>query len=231
MILTEDILQAYEKSTLTFSKYLSSYVTVLNKYISVLGKASTLKNERSTLIKYVKKLRFFNDCIVRFDIREESANRNIQHLITIIGSFFIKYLEIIDLLNYFFTQSLQNEILTKTLNSKLLLPPSAIKSIEDSHNHFVKFAQWIIESINFDSSLLQLEVIQFNLRIAIEDKVDLADTDNIFLQEVIAVESEDEYVKLILQWTDILGEKVSTLNAQFHGASNQWQECVEPKKK
>lgn len=222
--LTPQIIFAFENAIATLSKYLSIYVAVLNKYISVIGNLSTLKNERTMLIKHVKKLRFFNDCIVRFNVQEEAGKGNLDELVTTIGSFFIKYIEIMDLLNYYSTQTLQSEIKVKTMNPKLMISEEAINAAQDTYNHFVKFTQWMVESTGTDSTLLQMEVIQFNLKIAIEDQVDLEETENIFLQEILPVNNEHEYISYFNEWLNILQDKVAYLNQEFHFSSAQWQE-------
>ena len=52
------------------SRYLSSYIHVLNKFISHLRRVATLRFERTTLIKFVKKLRFYNDCVLSYNASE-----------------------------------------------------------------------------------------------------------------------------------------------------------------
>lgn len=56
-----DTYNAISELLLSHSVYISTYIQLLNKYINLIKRVSTLKNERNLLIKFVKKLRFFNN--------------------------------------------------------------------------------------------------------------------------------------------------------------------------
>ncbi|CCE64126.1 hypothetical protein TPHA_0G02873 [Tetrapisispora phaffii CBS 4417] len=215
-----------------FSVYISSYVHVLNKFIGILRKISTLRFERSTLIKYVKKLRFYNDRLSNFEF-SDPANAEcsvpVESVVREISAFYLKVLETIDILNYYLTRSLQSEIVSKTLNFNLTLPDDTISRIEESYNCFIKFVQWMMESISINDELLQIEIIQFSLKCAIEDNVDLEETDNIFLTEVTPVEDIEEYETLALQWSEVLSGSISALTNQFDQSVVVWIENSEKK--
>nr|AFV15311.1 TG-She2 [Cloning vector pRS416 pRS-TG-She2]AFV15320.1 TG-She2 [Cloning vector YCplac22 YCp-TG-She2] len=215
------------------SRYLSSYIHVLNKFISHLRRVATLRFERTTLIKFVKKLRFYNDCVLSYNASEfinEGKNEldpeadSFDKVILPIASMFVKCVETFDLLNYYLTQSLQKEILSKTLNEDLTLTAESILAIDDTYNHFVKFSQWMIESLRIGSNLLDLEVVQFAIKCADEDGTNIGETDNIFLQEILPVNSEEEFQTLSAAWHSILDGKLSALDEEFDVVATKWHD-------
>lgn len=232
LYLDENIVKALIDASQLLSEYLNSYIHLLNRFISHLRRVNTMRFERTTLIKFVKKLRFFNECVLQFDPAgllpnetnddEHDIIPNLEQGIKPFASFYIKSLECIDLLNYYFTKSLQKEIISKTLNEALTLPTVAVERIDDSYNHFVKFAQWMVESLRIDDPLFDLEVIQFCLKCAEEDQKDPENSDNIFLQEVIPVLDEKEYCTLMEDWVGILRNKLFTMNSEFDNTANEW---------
>lgn len=215
------------------SRYLSSYIHVLNKFISHLRRVATLRFERTTLIKFVKKLRFYNDCVLSYNASEfinEGKNEldpeadSFDKVILPIASMFVKCVETFDLLNYYLTQSLQKEILSKTLNEDLTLTAESILAIDDTYNHFVKFSQWMIESLRIGSNLLDLEVVQFAIKCADEDGTNIGETDNIFLQEILPVNSEEEFQTLSAAWHSILDGKLGALDEGFDVVATKWHD-------
>nr|5M0I_A Chain A, SWI5-dependent HO expression protein 2 [Saccharomyces cerevisiae RM11-1a]5M0I_B Chain B, SWI5-dependent HO expression protein 2 [Saccharomyces cerevisiae RM11-1a]5M0I_C Chain C, SWI5-dependent HO expression protein 2 [Saccharomyces cerevisiae RM11-1a]5M0I_D Chain D, SWI5-dependent HO expression protein 2 [Saccharomyces cerevisiae RM11-1a] len=215
------------------SRYLSSYIHVLNKFISHLRRVATLRFERTTLIKFVKKLRFYNDSVLSYNASEfinEGKNEldpeadSFDKVILPIASMFVKSVETFDLLNYYLTQSLQKEILSKTLNEDLTLTAESILAIDDTYNHFVKFSQWMIESLRIGSNLLDLEVVQFAIKSADEDGTNIGETDNIFLQEILPVNSEEEFQTLSAAWHSILDGKLSALDEEFDVVATKWHD-------
>ncbi|KAL3229019.1 SWI5-dependent HO expression protein 2 [Nakaseomyces bracarensis] len=224
---TDGVVESMDKVAKIFSAYLSSYIHVLNKYINNLRRVTSLRNERAVMIKYVKKLRFYNDTLLSTDMRMLQANYageapdlagNIE---TFIG-YLVKVVETIDLVNYFLTQPLQKEIIAKTLNVDLAFPGTVVPIMEDTYNYFVKFTQWSAESLSIDNPFLAIEVVEFTLRCAEEDQDGLGDTDNIFLQEIIPVQSSEEYEQVAAQWADVLAEKLDILNAEYELITDQW---------
>ncbi|CCF57946.1 hypothetical protein KAFR_0D02980 [Kazachstania africana CBS 2517] len=222
--MTREIVDALSQIIPLFSKYLSSYIHLLNKFISHLRRVASLRYERTTLIKYVKKLRYFNDMLLEYDISETLNYVSLSDGIKPIASHFSKILEALDLLNFYFTQSLQKEIISKTLNFELTLADSCILAIDDAYNHFVKYTQWMVESIGAGSQFLDLEVVRFALKCAEEDETDLTETDNIFLQEVIEVNDEREYEHVTKQWGNVLKEKMVTLETEYTSTATKWHE-------
>lgn len=213
------------------SKYLSNYVHFLNKFIGHLRRVSSLRFERTTLIKYVKKLRFFNDVLNSYDIFEDLEEDTVLvEIIKPLASFYLKCMELLDVLNFYLTQPLQKEILSKTLNSDLNLPNECVFAIEDAYNHFIKFTQWMVESLMIDNPLLQIEVVQFTIKCAIEDNVDMDDTNDIFLQEVVPVVDAEEYDHLSKEWALLLYRKMATLEGDFNDVLANWQSKFEKKK-
>lgn len=215
------------------SKYLSDYVHFLNKFIGHLRRVSSLRFERTTLIKYVKKLRFLNDVLNSYDILQDlevNEKTDLTDVIKPLASFYLKCMELLDILNFYLTQPLQKEILSKTLNSDLNLPDECIFAIEDTYNHFVKFTQWMVESLNIDNPLLQIEVVQFTRKCAIEDNIDMDDTNDIFLQEVVPVTDAEEYDHLSKEWASVLHSKMATLENDFNDVLAEWQNKFEKKK-
>ncbi|CAB4257128.1 similar to Saccharomyces cerevisiae YKL130C SHE2 RNA-binding protein that binds specific mRNAs and interacts with She3p [Maudiozyma barnettii] len=225
---TDEIINSLAKILQVYSDYLSSHIHVLNKFISHMRRVSTLRFERTTLIKYVKKLRFFNDVLIEYDLTKSGAyNDNIGGLsegIKPIGMYLEKILEILDLLNFYLTQSLQKEIISKTLNEDLTLTESSIVAINDTYNHFVKYTQWMIDSLGIKSDLLQLEVIKFALKCAEEDGTDMEETENIFLHQVMPVNNEGEYALLTDQWSSVLEGKLDILKNEYASLADKWHE-------
>lgn len=225
---TEESITSLTQILQIFSEYLSNHIHVLNKYISHIRRVSTLRFERTTLIKYVKKLRFFNDVLIEYDVSQITKYNNrsggLPEAIKPIAMYLEKILEVLDLMNFYLTQSLQKEIISKTLNDDLTFTKSSIIAIDDTYNHFVKYTQWMVESLGHKNELVQLEVIKFALKCAEEDGTNLEETDNIFLQQVIPVSDEYEYATLTAQWAGVLEMKLDTLKNEYGLLAEKWHE-------
>lgn len=216
-----------------FSNYISNYVHFLNKFIGHLRRVASLRFERTTLIKFVKKLRFLNECLSSYNITGYLARfdeENYGVAVTPLASYYLKCIELFDMLDFYLTKPLQNEIISKTLNEDLCLSSECILAIDDTHNHFVKFTQWMIESLSIDDPLLQIEVVQFARKCAEADNVDLEETSNILLQEVEPVENAAEYEELSSKWASVLDLKLQALKENFDIEINAWQEKFDKKK-
>lgn len=232
-VATNGIVNNLHEVSKIFGKYISSYVHFLNKFIGHLRRVATLRFERTTLIKYVKKLRFFHDAISAYEIYQEikvDGQTPLVEAVMPMASFYLKVIEMLDILNFYLTQPLQKEILSKTLNYDLTLPEESIVAIEDTYNHLVKFTQWMVESLEVENPFFQIEVVQFARKCAIEDNVDLDSTNDIFLQEVAPVEDSKEYDALSKEWSLLLEEKVESLDIQFNHIVNDWSEKFDKKK-
>ncbi|CAI4044590.1 hypothetical protein SKDZ_11G0850 [Saccharomyces kudriavzevii ZP591] len=227
-----EICELIEQILGLLSRYLSSYIHVLNKFISHLRRVATLRFERTTLIKFVKKLRFYNDCVLNYNAEDLHEGKDeldlntdsLDKVVLPVASMFVKCVETFDLLNYYLTQSLQKEIISKTLNEDLTLTAESILAIDDSYNHFVKFSQWMIESLCRGSNLLDIEVVQFAIKCADEDGTNTGETDNIFLQEILPVDSEEEFQTLSAAWHSILESKLNTLDEEFDVVAAKWHD-------
>ncbi|SCW00688.1 LAFE_0C09758g1_1 [Lachancea fermentati] len=227
----ETVLKSLQVAAQTYSNYISAYIDVLNKYIGHQRRVSTLRFERATLIKFVKKLRFFNEYLYTLDYVEiESGDKNLVRIVTSLASFFIRCLEMLDLLNYYLTQSLKNETISKTLNKDLTVSEDCIAYIEDTYRHFVKFTQWMVESLNLKSADLSVEIVQFARKCAKEDGLNTEDTEEILLQEINLVSDVDEYQELLDEWCRLLTEKYMTLNAAFENEATYWSEVFDHRK-
>lgn len=216
-----------------FSRYMSNYVHFLNKFIGHLRRVSSLRFERTTLIKFVKKMRFLNESLISYDTTTgiiDPSDGDFKKANLPLASFCLKCLELLDILNFYLTQPLQKEIISKTLNSDLALSEDCIAGIEDTYNHFVKFAQWSIESLGIDDPLMHIEVVQFARKCAIEDNVDLDETGDIFLQEVETVSDGEELAQLSGEWVSVLEEKLDTLEAYYDETMSHWHEKFDRKK-
>lgn len=224
LTVTDGIVEAVTKLIEQYSHYISSYIHVLNKFISHLRRVATLRFERTLLIKFVKKLRFFNDSLLSYDISQLYEYTDLSLATQQLVSHFVKLLESFDLLNFFITQSLQKEIISKTLNSDLTLSDESIVAMDDTYNHFVKCTQWMVESLNGYNPLFDLEVVNFALKCAEEDKTDLVSSDNIFLHDIILVENESQYTEVALEWVDVLVTKVTNLETEFDKLADKWHE-------
>ncbi|QLG72591.1 hypothetical protein HG535_0D02990 [Zygotorulaspora mrakii] len=233
VVATTGIVNNLHEICKVFAKYISDYIRFLNKFIGHLRKVATLRFERTTLIKYVKKLRFLHDTLTSYDVYSDiniDGETALANEILPMASFYLKIVELLDMLNFYLTQSLQKEIISKTLNNDLTLPEESISTIEDCYNHFVKFAEWMIESLDIGTPFLQIEVIQFAKKCAIEDNVDLESTNDIFLQEVAPVEDSEEYDNLSKEWSLLLEEKTLALDIHFVQILNHWSEKFDKKK-
>ncbi|CCE64076.1 hypothetical protein TPHA_0G02410 [Tetrapisispora phaffii CBS 4417] len=229
-----------------FIKYISDNINLLNNYILLMKKVTSLNYERTCLIKFVKKLRFYNETLRNSHLfnmeseedREEKEdelnfkfeNVDIINRVILLNSIFIKNLETLDLLNFQLTRSLQNEIWMKTLNEKLLIPEKNVAMIEDVYNHYIKFIQWLSETIGMHDSTGQLEVITQTIRYAQEDPSqpfpnsihDEVETENIFLQTVIPSKNEEEYIQTLKEWLNILTAKNQQFQANFEDITSIW---------
>lgn len=236
LVITEDIQFALGSILNTFSQYLSSQIHVLNKFISHLRRVGALTYERTNLIKFVKKLRYFNDCLQYSKntiFQDTHIGDPLEAAVVPIASEFAKILEIMDLLKFVFTNSLQKEIISKTLNFDLTISDECIEVIEDTYKIFVKYTQWMLESIDAQTNLTCLEVVSSALKFAAEDQEDAdngGETDNIFVQEIIQVGNSVEYCTLTADWDKVLRAKLIGLEIQFENATANWQEKFAKKK-
>ncbi|KAH3899711.1 She2p SCDLUD_003996 [Saccharomycodes ludwigii] len=275
--LTVELIDNLQEIINIHSSYLSDYINLLNRYINYLKKISSLKNERTTLIKYVKKLRYFNNYytfdeqiyskggsnnnnqdqnnVSRNDVQDytdigggqngseyeynyapdvnESSNNitygKLTPVIRRISGFNVKVLEILDLLNFQITQSLRNEILSKTLNYDIVLTDVSITDLEDTFRHFVKFNQWFVESLELRGSdpftldkSIAIEIVEIARKCAIEDGVDLENSGDILLQEFDVVSDEHEYCLVMKEWGKMLQGKLQKFNDVVERTSSQW---------
>ncbi|QLL30551.1 hypothetical protein HG536_0A03690 [Torulaspora globosa] len=216
-----------------FTRYMSNYVHFLNKFIGHMRRVGSLRFERMTLIKFVKKLRFLHESLTNFEVGSGIIHPEDADLKTAnvpLASFCLKCLELLDVLNFYLTQPLQKEIISKTLNSNLTLSEDCIAGIEDTYNHFVKYTQWTIEALGIDDPLLHIEVVQFARKCALEDNVNVEESSDIFLQEVETVEDAEEYGNLSMEWTNVLGSKLDTLQVYYDDVMMHWQDGFDRKK-
>ncbi|CAL9728410.1 SWI5-dependent HO expression protein 2 [Monosporozyma unispora] len=236
LVITDDIQFALESILDTFSQYLSSHIHVLNKFISHLRRVGALKYERTNLIKFVKKLRYFNDSLqISKDtiFQDTHVGDHLESGVVPIASDFVKILEVIDLLKFIFTNSLQKEIISKTLNFDLTINEDCIQTIEDTFKIFVKYTQWMLESIDAQTNLTRLEVVSSALKFAAEDQEDddnEGETDNIFVQEIIQVQDSLEYCALTTDWDNLLRARLNDLEIQFEATAANWQDKFGKKK-
>ena len=236
LVVTDDLQFAFESIIEAFSKYLSLYIHVLNRFINHLRRVGSLKYERTNLIKFVKKLRHFNDTlqIIQNNIYEDAhVGDPLGKSVVYMATNFVKILEVIDLLNFIFTSSLQKEIVSKTLNFDLTLSEECISSIEDTYKVFVKYTQWMLESIGVEMPSTQLEVVSTALKYAAEDQENEnfdGETDNIFVQEIMEVKDSIEYLSLTTDWDAILRTHMKRLETEFDNMADKWQEKFGKKK-
>ncbi|AGO10205.1 AaceriAEL307Cp [[Ashbya] aceris (nom. inval.)] len=229
--ITGKILQLTEEVIQEQANYISRYIDFLNKYINYQRKVSTLRFERATLIKYVKKLRFLNDFLYTYNADVNMITEPLQKLVRPLGSFFIRYLEIIDLLNYYLTQSLRNETISKTLNQDLVLSQECIAMADKTYRVYVKFVQWFIESSSsVTTGDLTMEIVQFTRKCAVEDGIDLGETDDVLLQEVQLVTSSEEFEDLLEKWQQVLHFQCADLDDTFNDNVKHWSELFDKKK-
>lgn len=227
----DKVLNSLQSAAQSYSDYLCSYIDALNKYISHQRRVSTLRFERATLIKYVKKLRFFNEELARLDLIEYfSGQASLRTVISSLASFFIRCLEVVDLLNYYLTQALKNETISKTLNRDLVVSESCVVFIENTYRHFVKFTQWMLEAVDIRDPTLTVEVLEFAKKCAREDGLDTEDTDDILLQEVGIVSNVSEYQHLLDEWCLVLSEQLATLTKTLEIESTRWSDVFEGRK-
>lgn len=225
--MNESLAKSLQVIAQTHSNYISSYIDLLNKYIGYQRRVSTLRFERSTLIKYVKKLRFFNEYLFELELEKSGS---LRETIAPLASFLIRYLELVDILNYYLTQSLKNEIISKTLNERLVLSNECIALIDNTYRHFVKFTQWMVESLEMTQQDLQIEVVQFARRCATEDGINVEESDDILLQEVAVVSDEEEYQHLLEEWSHLLMEKYLILHKSYDDTVSHWHEVFDTRR-
>ncbi|SCU92411.1 LAFA_0F10242g1_1 [Lachancea sp. 'fantastica'] len=225
-------LRHLQNASNAFSEYLNAYIEALNKYIGHQRRVSTLRFERATLIKHVKKLRFFNEQLVAMNLSQEERfqDNSLELVVSSFGSFFIRCLEVIDLLNYYLTQALKNETISKTLNKDLVVSDPCIVVIENVYRHFVKFTQWMLEAINLHDATLTIEVLQFARKCAQEDGIDTEETSDILLQEVGIVEDTFEYTLLLEEWCMVLDGQHEDLTRAFDLETERWSQIFEQRK-
>ncbi|AMD21797.1 HFL059Cp [Eremothecium sinecaudum] len=215
LFITEKILGLTKDVVSKHDAYLDCYIRLLNGYINTQRKAKTLVNERTCLIKYVKKLRFLERYLSSYEPDNSLIGDQLQRLVAQLASFFIRYLEIIDLLNYYLSQALKKEIIAKTLNTDLVLDSTCITIMDKTFLLYVKFVQWFVESCSpVVENDLTIEIIQFTKMCAL-DEPDEQDSDNILLQEVEFVTSSEEFEKHLVKWCDLLDQQCKEVRAAF----------------
>ncbi|QEU59369.1 She2 [Kluyveromyces lactis] len=234
--ISKEILDAVLQLVSTYSNYISRYVDYLNNLIAVQRRVSTLRFERMTLIKYVKKLRFMADVLHSWSFEGENdlIGKQLNEVIDPLGSYLIKVFEILDLLNFYITQPMRGETISKTLNEDLVVSEETIVCINDSYRIYIKGIQWLVESIserNGKCPHLALELIEFTRKCAIEDEVDFTASEDILLQDVAIVELEEEYVDLLHDWSAILVQKQTEMKELFSEDSKRWASITKPVKK
>ncbi|CEP60963.1 She2p LALA0_S02e03664g [Lachancea lanzarotensis] len=227
-----ETLRHLQNASNAFSDYLNAYIEALNKYIGHQRRVSTLRFERATLIKHVKKLRFFNEQLTALNLLEASRYRNgsLDTVVSSLASFFIRCLEMVDLLNYYLTQALKNETISKTLNNDLVVSDPCIVVLENVYRHFVKFTQWMLEAINLHDVTLTIEVLQFARKCAQEDGLNVEETSDILLQEVGIVEDIHEYRDLLKEWCTVLCSQQKELTQAFDLETERWSQVFEQRK-
>lgn len=233
MTVVEGISTNLAETSKLFSSYISSYVHFLNKFIGHLRRVASLRFERTTLIKFVKKLRFLNESLTSYDVSSNMAQFNEKNFgvaVIPLASFYLKCIELFDMLDFYLTKPLQNEIVSKTLNKDLCLSEECIIAIDDTHNHFVKFTQWMVESLENADPLLQIEVVQFARKCAVADNVDIEETSDILLQEVEPVADAAEYEELSSKWASVLEAKLQALQVIFDDEMAAWHDRFDRKK-
>lgn len=232
LLVTEELLRSIRQILTVYSSYISHYIDYLNGLISVQRRVSTLRFERMTLIKYVKKLRFLNEKLHGWDFPTELDKTALHELMDPLASYLVRVLEILDLLNFYVSQPLKSETISKTLNENLVVGDKTVDAINETYRLFIKCVQWMVESQpqQVNQSSLAIELIQFTRKCAIEDGVKLEDSMDILLQDVALVENSGEYAQLLSDWADILMEKQSVLNEIFAEDMKSWHGKFNQKK-
>lgn len=240
LVLTDEIKESLEQLVAVYSNYISRYVEFMNNLIGMQRRVSTLRFERMTLIKYVKKLRFMNDILHSWKVELSGSSSNdgmtLREAIDPLGSYLIKLFEVLDLLNFYITQPLRGETISKTLNEDLVLSEETIECINETYRVYVKGIQWLVESIGGPSEgedkkypHLVMELVEFARKCAIEDGVDMTNSEDILLQDVAVVDSGEEFHELLCDWTSILGEKGTELKELFNQDSTKWASVTKKK--
>ncbi|KAL6926105.1 hypothetical protein ACO0SA_002429 [Hanseniaspora valbyensis] len=255
---------------LSHSVYISTYIQLLNKYINLIKKVSSLKNERNLLIKFVKKLRFFNNyyyfkeliyvpeniekseykilnqtfselsinlqelqdekqllqqkTIEQFHDDDFKPSVSIGSILTRIVTSNSKLLELIEILNFIITNSLKNEIMSKTLNEKLLISDELNTTISHVYCIFIKFNQWMIEALKIDNSNGNLDIELLELVVKNDTNnnmhIKLSEDDELLLQEVDECVDISEFNTIIWQWCDVIRNLLKTFDNEIENALN-----------
>lgn len=163
-------------------------------------------------------------------VQQYRGGNLIKTAVCSLASFFIRCLEVMDLLNYYLTQSLKNETISKTLNRDLVVSEDCVVFLESTYRHYVKFTQWMLEALDIHDATLTVEVLQFARKCAKEDGLDLEETDDILLQEVGVVSSASEYQELLDEWCLVLSEQYMGLTKAFEAETTRWSEIFEGRK-
>lgn len=233
LLISKEILQSVDEIKKVYFTYISHYIDYLNGIISLQRRVSTLRFERMTLIKYVKKLRFLNEMLHSYNLEKHLVGEPLDTTMGKFGSNLIKIMEILDLLNFYISQPLKGETISKTLNNDLVVSDETIETINDVYRIFIKCIQWMLEATgkHQEDPLSGIELIEFTKKCAIEDDVDFDEDGDILLQEVGLVESSAEYGNLLSDWALVLAEKEGSLNAMFTNDSKAWAAKFKSSKK
>lgn len=252
------------------SFYISTYIQLLNKYINLIKRVSTLKNERNLMIKFVKKLRFFNNyyyfkeliCVpegidhsafllldrnfaeIAHDIPELQVNKEaitektkellaeengtscekVGPVLTRIISQNCKLMEIIEIANFMITSSFKQEILSKTLNTQLVIPNKLIKSISHTYCIFVKFNQWMVEclDLNKKNGDLDIELLELVIKNDLNENINiqLSEEDDLLLQGVDQCTSLSEFNHLAWEWCDVVRNLLKNFDTEIQTVLN-----------
>lgn len=265
-----DTYNAISELLLSHSVYISTYIQLLNKYINLIKRVSTLKNERNLLIKFVKKLRFFNNYYyfkeliyvpetvnkneykilesnfseISSNLQELQAEKDLLQKIAIgvldkegfqsgasIGSILnriitsnCKLLEVIEILNFLLTNFLKNEIITKTLNDRLVLSEELNKTMSHVYCIFIKFNQWIIEALKLDNmnGNLDIELLELVIKNDANSNINiqLSEDDALLLQEVDECVDISEFSTIVWQWCDVIRSLLKRFDADIENVLN-----------
>ncbi|KAL6949523.1 hypothetical protein ACO0OE_001616 [Hanseniaspora uvarum] len=247
------------------SIYISTYIQLLNKYINLIKRATALKNERNLMIKFVKKLRFFNNyyyfkeliCVpegidhsefeilnrnfveIAHDIPElqihkefitektkhllseenASSNERVGPVLKRVISQNCKLLEVIEIANFMITSSFKQEILSKTMNSQLILSNKIIESISHIYCIFVKFNQWMVEclDLNKKNGDLDIELLELVLKNDLNENINIqvSEEDDLLLQGVDKCSNLPEFNHLAWEWCDVVRNLLKNFDTEI----------------
>ncbi|KAL6933667.1 hypothetical protein ACO0R3_001439 [Hanseniaspora guilliermondii] len=153
-----------------------------------------------------------------------AADETVGNCLTRIISQNCKLLEIIELTNFMVNSSLKQEILSKTLNEKLVLTKEFIDSMSHVYCIFVKFNQWMVECLNLNRvhGNLDIELLELVLKNELNQNINIqvSEEDDLLLQGVDQCKTLKDFNSLAWEWCEVVRNLLRDFDTKIESVLN-----------